>query len=467
MAEDLVVNDVHSRLNLTRVSSLLAPTDADALVRAIRMTESPLSICGARHAMGGQQFGADQALIDMRSLDRVLAFDRANGYLEVQAGTQWPKVIAFLVQHAAADGSGWGIVQKQTGADELTLGGALSANVHGRGLKLKPLVGDIERFTLIDAHGQIQTCSRTENAELFRLAIGGYGLFGVIYSVGLRLALRTKVRRRVRVQSSSTLADAFNVHIGEGCTYGDFQFVTDEQSVDFLSKGILACYEPVPENAVIPERQDELSVEQWERLYELAHTDKRGAFEAYSRHYLSTDGQVYWSDIAQTSVYLRDFPTEMNRRLGRTASLMITEVYVPRSSLDGFMQAAAAVLRNVGADLIYGVVRLIEADSETFLAWAREDFACIVFNLQVDHSATGIRAAQAQFTALIDCALTMGGSYYLTYHRWARRDQVVACYPQMEEFLARKLEADPDERFQSDWYRHMKTLMNAGSSLEH
>lgn len=70
-----------------------------------------------------------------------------------------------------------GIRQKQTGADRLTLGGALSANAHGRGLR----------------------CSRTENIDLISLAIGVYGLFGVIADATLRLAPRLKVRRNVEI----------------------------------------------------------------------------------------------------------------------------------------------------------------------------------------------------------------------------------------------------------------------------
>jgi hypothetical protein len=35
---------------------------------------------------------------------------------------------------------------------------------------------------------------------------------------------------------------------------------------------------------------------------------------------------------------------------------------------------------------------------------------------------------------------------------------VEACYPQMAEFLRRKLEHDPQERFQSEWYRHHRRM---------
>src|SRR4029077_19181195 len=126
-------------------------------------------------------------------LNRVLALDEESGIVEEQAGIEWPELLAYLWngQH------GWGILQQQTGAACLALGGALSANVHGRGLQLKPIIDQVESFTLLNAVGDIVTCSRTENPELFRLVIGGYGLFGVITTVKLRLGRRRKVQRVV------------------------------------------------------------------------------------------------------------------------------------------------------------------------------------------------------------------------------------------------------------------------------
>ncbi len=71
--------------------------------------------------------------------------------------------------------------------------------------------------------------------------------------------------------------------------------------------------------------------------------------------------------------------------------------------------------------MIYGTIRLIERDDESFLAWAREPWACIIFNLHVEHTAGGDRKAAGDFRRLIDRAIERGGSYYLTYHRWADR----------------------------------------------
>jgi hypothetical protein len=78
----------------------------------------------------------------------------------------------------------------------------------------------------------------------------------------------------------------------------------------------------------------------------------------------------------------------------------------------------------------------------------------VIFNLHTVHTPAGIAHTAAAFQRLIDMVIARGGSYFLTYHRWARPDQVAACYPQFSDFIAAKRRHDPDERFQSDWYRH-------------
>jgi hypothetical protein len=91
------------------------------------------------------------------------------------------------------------------------------------------------------------------------------------------------------------------------------------------------------------------------------------------------------------------------------APLMITELYIPRTRFVNFMTAARRQVLATHANLVYGTVRLIEAESETLLRWAAQDYACVIFNLLVEHSPEGVARGQAQFRALIDCALAEGG----------------------------------------------------------
>jgi FAD/FMN-containing dehydrogenase len=457
------VNDTHSALNPTLVAGVVQPRSIEEIRNALRTAAAAgklVSICGARHAMGAQQFGTGALLIDTSSFDRVVAFDATRGLIEVEAGMRWPALHDWLRDAQGPAAPAWTFRQKQTGADALSIGGCLSANVHGRGLDLPPFVSEVESFTLVDVHGELRRCSRTENADLLRLAIGGYGLFGVIATVTLRLVLRRKLRRLVEIIDVEGLMPAFDARIAAGFAYGDFQFATDPASERFLQRGVFSCYEPVSDATPIPAGQRELSAADWTRLVTLAHIDKAAAFEHYSRHYIATSGQVYWSDTHQMSVYLDDYHREIDRTLGHRGSEVITEIYVPRARLADFMAAAAADLRHERVDVIYGTVRLIRRDEETFLPWARADYACVIFNLHVRHDPAGQAHAADAFRRLIDLAVARGGSYYLTYHRHATRAQVEACHPRFREFLALKLRHDPAERFQSDWYRHHRALFS-------
>jgi FAD/FMN-containing dehydrogenase len=458
-----IVNDIHSQLNRTRVRALIQPDSIEALqatVRKARAEGRAICVTGGRHAMGGQQFGTDAVLLDMSRMNRVIRFDAARREVEVEAGIQWPELIHALVEAQRGCVHQFGISQKQTGADRLSLGGALAANIHGRGLTLKPIINDVESFVIVDAGGRALRCSRGENTELFRLAIGGYGLFGIIARVTLRLTPRQKLERVVKVADSHELMHAFEGRIAEGFLYGDFQFMTDRESDGFLRRGVFSCYRPVADESPVTEQHKELSAEDWKQLLYLAHTDRGRAFEVYSDHYLSTDGQIYWSDTHQLSVYLDDYHRELDALAGASVrgSEMITEVYVPREKLQAFMETTRADFRANSTALIYGTIRLIEKDDESFMAWARERYACVVFNLHVAHDRAGIEKAKEDFRRLIDRAIEYGGSYYLTYHAWATREQVLTCYPQFPEFLRLKLKYDAAERFQSDWYRHYKEL---------
>ncbi len=462
----LLVNDIHSQLNPTQVARLLEPAGLDSLVEIVRNARAAgaqLSLCGGRHAMGGQQFGSAAWLVDLRRHAEIHSFDEERGLIVADAGIQWPELIAGCAALHRGGHPAWGIRQKQTGADRLTLGGSLSANVHGRGLRMPPIIADVEAFTLLDAAGEVRRCSRASDAELFSLAIGGYGLFGVIADVTLRLMPRVKVERRVEVISLDELLRVPEERDTAEWLFGDFQYSIDENSPDFLRRGVFSAYHRVEDDRPVPCEQRELRGDDWRRLLHLAHTDRARVFEEYAGYYLSTNGQLYWSDTHQLGTYLDGYHAEIDRQLDTShhSSEMITEIYVPRSALGAFMGSAAELLRRGGVPVIYGTIRLIERDDETFLAWAREPWACIIFNLCVAHTPGGLAAAQTTFRGLIDLAITHGGSYYLTYHRWATRAQVEACHPRFREFLRLKRTHDPTELFTSDWYRHHRALFAA------
>ena len=126
--KNILLNDVHSKLNATTVAELYYPESTDDVIKIIKHAKKnnqAISISGGRHAMGGQQFGEGTVHISMKKMNDVLAFDREKGIITIEAGIEWPQLINYLVTKQENTWPQWGIVQKQTGGDHLSVGGSM------------------------------------------------------------------------------------------------------------------------------------------------------------------------------------------------------------------------------------------------------------------------------------------------------------------------------------------------------
>jgi FAD/FMN-containing dehydrogenase len=456
------VDDIHSGLNSTHVSKVLKLHSAHAVQETVQRalkSGTALAVCGARHAGGGQQFLTDHALVDCTSMANVLSFDQERGLLTMQPGIRWSGVLEFL--HAGKiKNDKWCVRQRPTGNDRLTLGGTLSANAHGQGLNFPPLIDDIESLTIVDGRGELLTVSRQENADLFPLVIGGYGMFGLVTAVTLRLVPLKKLRCITSELPIGQLATWRQAALEEGAVYGSLQVNVDDRSADFLLAGIANKYLPVGDREPVT-HQHRVSSEEWLNLVTVAHENMSAAWQSFARLQLSVTGQADWSYRWHTSPYVVGYHRQIDARLHQSCpgSEVLTELYVPLVSLPDFM---SDVRRDVLANktkVLYSTVRFIAQDKESFLPWARHAYACVIFNLHAAHSPFELSTVGAALRNLINHAIKYDGSYYLTYHKFADKKQLLACYSQFPEYLAKKLKYDPHEVFQSDWYRHYKNLL--------
>lgn len=71
-------------------------------------------------------------------------------------------------------------------------------------------MGSIVRSaTVLLADGQLVTCSPTKDAELFGLAMGGYGLFGILLKMEVAMVPNVSVTPRFAAMSSAAFAKSF------------------------------------------------------------------------------------------------------------------------------------------------------------------------------------------------------------------------------------------------------------------
>ena len=203
----------------------------------------------------------------------------------------------------------------------------------------------------------------------------------------------------------------------------------------------------------IPAQQRALSAADWKKLLWLAHFDKTARLRRYAAHYLATTGQVYWSDTHQLSTYIDDYHRRSTRRsAARGRPRSSAELYVPRAGWRTSCRRRPTTSR-LEADVIYGTIRLIERDDESFLAWAKEPYACIDLQPARRPHARGGSSARPTLPPPD------------RHRRSARRQLLPDVSPlgdarAVEPLLsavpgvpARQARVRPGRAFQSDWYR--------------
>ena len=281
----------------------------------------------------------------MSHSNEIVSFDGERGLITVQSGIGWNDLEFALNRIQERQRNAWCVNQRQTGLNMLTVGGTLAANAHGHGLILKPFVQDIESFRIITHDSKVLSCRRDENKELFALAIGGYGLFGVVSEVTVRLVPRIKLKRVVTLTSVENIESEVAASEGRGCRYAHFQTNIDDSSAGFLRDGFYCDYQTVDRD-VPPSANADIKDDDWRDLVFSVHRDKGKAYENFSRFLQSTNGSVKWSDQWANSFYLPGYHQIIDKRMTSAvaSSEVLCEFYVPMHSLPTFMEKARAPL---------------------------------------------------------------------------------------------------------------------------
>src|SRR5439155_10023852 len=212
------INDA-SYLNRTAVFGIVKVTnDADvgnALAFA-RANGLKVTAAGRRPSMGGQTFVKDGLVLNMRGLNRITV-DATRKIVNVQSGALWADVQQRL------DARGLSVKAMQS-INIFTVGGTLSVNAHGVAHRPGPIAPTVRALRVMASDGQVKTATPTQNVDLFRHVLGGYGLFGVILDVDLEVVDNEMYELRTSYMDYRTFADYYKQHVdgneAVGLVYG-------------------------------------------------------------------------------------------------------------------------------------------------------------------------------------------------------------------------------------------------------
>lgn len=171
-------------MNARAMSYVFRPSTPEGVAAAFeraRRSGKTIALRGAGRSYGDASMNAENVVLDITRLKRILEWNPETGEIKCEAGV----TIEQLWQYAIEDGWWPPVV---SGTMKPTLAGAAGMNIHGKNNYAVGTIGDhITEFTMMLPNGEVRTCSRTQNPELFHTAIGGFGQLGCFLTISMKL----------------------------------------------------------------------------------------------------------------------------------------------------------------------------------------------------------------------------------------------------------------------------------------
>ncbi|HMS96671.1 MAG TPA: FAD-binding oxidoreductase, partial [Tabrizicola sp.] len=394
----------------------------------------PVNLSAARHSMGGQSIPRDGHAITFDT-PMVNAEAGAEAY-RVQAGTRWHQVITAL------DPLGLSPKVMQSNAD-FGVAATFSVNAHGWPMPFGPMGSTVRSVQMMLADGSLVTASRSENADLFGAAMGGYGLIGLITDLEVEAVPNQLLEPTFETMAAKDFAAAF-VQAADGTVpmaYGRLNI--DREG--FFDDAMLVTYRPIAGD--IPPAAGSGFLSKASRAIFRAQP---GNEWMKRRRWGIETGIGAWLAGASSRSSLMNEPVITLDDRDPTRTDILHEYFVSPDRFDDFIAAAKAIIPGSYQELLNITLRWVAEDPTAMLSYAPKGpriASVLLFSQEMTARAEADMERMTQ--EMIEAVLAIGGSYYLPYRPHATVDQFQRCYGRAAEFAALKRQVDPGLRLRN------------------
>ncbi len=442
-----VINDF-SRLNKTQITNFMEPVTVDELSSILVKAAAQdlnVSISGVRHSQGGHTFYKNALVVSLAKMNKVISLK--GNLLTVQAGITWKEVQSYLHERNKA-------VKIMQFANMFTIGGSLSVNANGIDPHVGPLIESVHALKIMMADGAIVHVSRTEHAELFRLTIGGYGLFGIIIEATLEVVENNLYKKEVTELSLDEYVRSIENIRNDSSVGLHFGQLTLNPWAEKLFSGVRSInYRKIDEQSFSVRKRQRLRKLKPERFVKLKSFLRVCVRRIPFIKYLQKD----IDSVAQGTILCRN--AIMSPHVGHLHDDtnwevdLLQEYFIPINNLTLFLDACDSLIRSYSINVVAVHARFIPKNTESFLSYAQHDCFGIVILFSQKNNKAATQNTKRWTQSLIDVTHSLNGLYYLPTQLHATHDQIRRVYPVLDDFFKAKKQYDSQERFINYFYK--------------
>lgn len=442
-----------SGLSMTKIDSIInVPNSKDEIISQLKevieyskINKIPISIAGAKHSMGGHTMYPNGIVLNMRPYKK-MQIDTINNILTIGSGALWEDAINYLDKFDKS-------VAVMQAFSSFSIGGSISVNGHGWQKDSPPISSTIISFTLLNQNGKTLNCSRTENQELFSLVIGGYGLFGIILDIKLKVVDNEALRFKY-------------IHLSPENYVSNYKkFVSDNPKVKlvfgrlrisnklFLEEATLNFFENTGQKSLPLKQYNQKDLDSKRLVFRSTVNSEYGKR-------LRWDLETGMNIVSKNDIHSRNDLLNDNVTLIENKDINSTDIlheyFIPEKNFVHYIDGLKNILPNKHIDLLNITIRGVQKDNDSYLNYAEENVFGFVFLFNQKKDKTDELEMKKLTKELVELTIKMGGTFYLPYRLHIDKETFRTVYPQGDEFLKLKLKYDPNEIFKNKFYEHYK-----------
>jgi len=442
-----ILNDA-SRLSPTPVARhvVLSKPATDDLVARIRseLKEAaaagrPVAASVARHSMGGQSLPRDGTAITLDG--GPLELDTAAKTYRTSAANRWSDVIRYL------DPRGFSPAVMQSNSD-FGVGSTFCVNAHGWPVPHGPFGTTVKAIRMVLADGTLMQCSRSENTELFGLAMGGYGLFGIIVELDVEMTPNLLLEPRFERMAPERFAEQFIRTIDTDPTTAMAYGRLSVSRKSFFDDALMVTYRPVTEQPKsLPPVTSSGKLTGLQNDIYRAQTGWEVAKNLRWFMESRLGPAITGARATRNSLMAEPVINLAQKDMRRTD--ILHEYFVAPERFGEFLAACRDIIPKSRAEFLNVTLRYVAEDKTPALSIAPVRRIAAVMSFSQEVTPEGEIDMMQTTEALIERVTATGGAFYLPYRLHARRDQVAKAYPAMSAFVAAKRRYDPGLLFRN------------------